>query len=387
MAYLISNLKDDLETKFHGSSLNKLKGSIYNKIYEAARNVLNGMDPVDTIRTAQITNAIYDDVYSYVAPTDLKDDKIVALYPQANATAADNFSNVYSEGFTLNKFRETLNVRYNSGVKTLRLSKETTAGSTLNTCDSVTANGTWAVGGSGADIAADSLYKISGSASLKFTINSGGTSSYIENSTMTAVDLSGFENNGAMFAWVYIPSTTVITAVALRWGSSSSDYYSVSVTAAHDQTAFVTGWNLLRFDWQGLTPTGTPVDTAIDYVRVTFTHTTAGTTPVRVDSVMAKLGAIWEIDYYSKYLFRNTSGTWIEKPTAETDIVNLDTTGYNVLLYEVCLICAHELQGEDSRYDMDYFREKRKEAWDAYTGNNKSQTMKKQSSYYSMRRR
>ena len=96
---------------------------------------------------------------------------------------------------------------------------------------------------------------------------------------------------------------------------------------------------------------------------------------------MAKLGAIWEIDYYSKYLFRNSSGTWIEKPTAETDIVNLDTTGYNVLLYELCLICSHELQGEDSRYDMDYFRDRRKEAWDAYTGNNKSQSMKKQASY------
>lgn len=380
MTFTISDFQDRLASKIHSANIDQV-GDIYGLILEGAGNLLSAVDPRSTKRTAQITNALYDQVYNYIAPTDLKGSAIIDVRPQGNRATIDNLHQTSTRPF--NRFLEGISVEDNTGVRTLKIAGiGLTAGSTVNECDSVTTNGTWAVGGNASGLIADPLNKLTGSASLKFDITAGGTSSYIENSTMTALDLSAFENAGALFVNVYIPSITIVTSVTLRWGSSSSDYYSVTVTATQDNTAFVVGWNTLRFDWNGLTPTGTPVDTAIDYLRVTFGHTTSATTSCRVDSIVARIGSIYLIDYYSKYLFRTSGGTWIEKPTTGTDIINLDVDEFNLLLYEVAELVAFELQKADSSFDVKYWTDKKKEVWGVYSRGNKSQVLKKQSSYY-----
>jgi hypothetical protein len=381
MSYLISQLKNDLEPKFHDTSLNKLSGNIYDKIFEAARNVLNDMDPQETMRVSNIDNALYDQVYSYVCPTDLKDKKIIAIRPQVNSNASNNFTQTGIEEFDQRKDNNSLAFEYDDGIKTIKLSKALTAGATINDCESTTANGTWAAGGQAASLETDNFNYVTGGGSLRFNVTSGDTTGYIENSTMTSLDLTDYKNVGALFVWVYLPGTA--TNVILRWGSDSSNYYSSTVTTSSDSTAFKVGWNLLRFDWSGATTTGTPTDTAIDYIRVTITKASGTTlTACRVDSIVARLGSIYEIVYYSKYLFRTTAGTWIEAPTDDTDIINLDTTSYNVLLYEVAYNIAQELQGEDSSFDISFFANKKKEAWDNYKNNNKSQQQKPRNTYY-----
>lgn len=376
----IADLKTRLESKVHGSyeSVTDVDGLIA----EAARNVLLMIDPMETKRVAQLSNAIYDQVYSYALPADLKGDKILDIRPQGSRLQSDIANQTYSQNFSIHKDSDTFSIEMNSGVKTISLNKPQTAAIVLNACDGVATNGTWAVGGNGTDIAADTLNKISGNASIKFNISASGSSAYVENPTMSAQDLTSIENDGAIFTWVYIPNTSNITSVSIRFGSSSSDYWSSSVTATQDNTAFVVGWNLLRFDWSGLTATGTPDSSAVDYIRVTFAYDGTAVSSVRVDSIVAQLGKIYELVYYSKYLFKSSAGVWQEEPLDDGDIINLDVEGRNLLLYECCYLVGQEFGGEDSSFDSNYWEKKRNEAWKKYMQTYKTERRKPQVSYY-----
>lgn len=392
MSYLISDLKNEIEPKIHDTTLDRLSGSFYDKVYEAGRRIIARLDPIETIRTENITNAIYDKVYSYVAPSDLKGDSIITIRPQVNNFVRNRFTQLYREDFDLHKDNNTYTVRYNSGVKTVEISKFVDAGLLLNECDSLSSDGTWVAGGNANTLEVDTQTKVSGGGSLRFNLQAAGTSGYIEATSMASKDATDFYNLGAIFAFVYIPTTAAlssITSFTMRFGSSSSNYYTTSsVTSASDQTGFKVGWNLLRFDWNNLSTTGSPDYTDITYVRFTVAYSsTPAINGIRVDSMSFKLGSIYEIEYYSDYLFRNTNGTWIEKPTADTDIINLAPESYNLMLYELAEIISQELQGSDSSIDVEFFGRKRNEEWVNYMRNNKSQKAKKSGTYYRVRRR
>lgn len=382
----ISDAKTRIQSKIHGGSINKVQ-DFYGLCLEAAGNVLLKIDPAETKRTAQVENALYDQQYEYTAPADLKQDRVIDLRVQANRVVSDNFTQTGGENFDLYKSGETFVVENNSGVKTLRISKALTAGTLLHSADSLTSNGTWTAGGNATNLAIDTFNKITGNASLKFDISASGSTAWIENSTFTAVDLSDLVNVGALFEWVSIPSTTIITSVTLRWGTDSSNYYHTTVTTGVANTSFVNGWNLLRHDWSSATTVGTPTNTSIGYVRVTFNYNGSATTACRVDNIIAKLGSIYNVVYYSNFLFRTAAGVWIEKPTLDTDLINLDVTSINLFYYELGELVAQEMQGEDSTVDVDYWTKKKTETWDTYMRANKSEAQKRRNSYYSMPRR
>lgn len=60
-------------------------------------------------------------------------------------------------------------------------------------------------------------------------------------------------------------------------------------------------------------------------------------TDLRIDKIVCLTGEIWELEYYSKYLFQSLGGTWKETTTDNTDYVNLDTDALNIFEYE-CVV-------------------------------------------------
>lgn len=380
MAKTISNLKDDIAAAIHGTSIDKIQ-NIDGLIYRAAGDLLLEVDPIETKRTQQITNALYDQVYDYVIPTDLKGKKVIDIKPQINRNAADSLVQRYSKEFDQYKSDNTFSIKSNSGVKTIRISKSVTGNITVNSVDSLTANGTWAASGVGTNLTLDTVYNITGDASLNIDASSAGNV-ILENSTMTQVDLSDHDEQSGLFVWAYMPDTSLVTNVTLRWGNDSSNYWSRTVTQSHDATAFQTGWNLLRFDWNGATETGTVVPTIIDYLRVTIAVTGADT-DYRIDNIMSILPVLYEIEYYSKYLFRNVSGTWIETISADTDYINLDTESYQLLFNRVMILLAPQLQGSDASLDLQFYSNSYKEGVKRYTEQYKSEWQKPSSIYYS----
>lgn len=383
MSYTIADLKDDLNGMLHGTTINKVTG-IDNLIFRAGRDLLLRIDPQETKRTTQITNALYDDVFDYPTPTDLKGNKVIDIKPQANRQISDNFSQTYNEQFDLYKTNQEFTIEHNSGTKTIRISKRLTPGVVFNNCDSLTDNGTWSASGGATNLELDEVYTLGNSASLKFDVGSSG--GYLENSDMTAIDLTTHLLNGAEFAGFYIPDSdalAALTSLTLRWGSSSSDYYSKTITQAFNG-AFKVGWNVIQFNCVGLTATGSPDITAYDYLRFAVV-TTSAVTGFRLSTIISKLPTIYEMSYYSKYLFRTSAGVWQERITDDTNIVNLDTESINLLLNKVMVLAAPQIQGKDATFDVEFYKEEYENGIKEYTGQYKSEVQKPRNFYYRLR--
>jgi hypothetical protein len=247
----------------------------------------------------------------------------------------------------------------------------------------LTSNGTWAATLGAKNLTLDTLDYWDGGASLNFDLALAQTTGYIENSTMSAVDLEDEDEKGILFVMVYIPDTTLITNFILRWGNDSSNYWSRTVTTPHDQSSFKTGWQILAFNWNGATETGTVVPTAIDYLRLTVTYSTAADeTDLRVDKISCSRGAIWEIEYYSECLFQTSGGTWQTTTTADIDIINLDEDGYNLYIYECLKLIAQQLQGEDSVFDINFSNSELSSLYRSYLEKHPSQVKKIRQCYY-----
>jgi len=391
MSYTISDLKVELAGILHGTTLNKVE-ALDNLIYRAARKLIADFDPIETVRIAQIATPLFDKVYEYNCPTDLKGDRVIDIRPQVSRGFSDRFFQTYNEAFDMSKASLTaggeFTIQYNTAVKSIRIAKNLVAGLLVNGGNSIAGNGTWAVGGDATDLTVDTLNYVYGGGSLNFNVSGAGTTAYLENSTQTAVDLSRDEDQGYEFVYGFIPSGSTVTSFNLRWGSSSSDYWDATVTTAQDGTAFQTGWNLLAFPWAGATETGTPDAGSVSYVRFTVTYDGDAASHYRLNNIVSQLGTIYEIEYYSKFLFRDgTTGAFKETVTDDSDIVNLDTDSYSLLLSLVAYYCAQQIQGADAGFDAGFFKTDYEEAKRRYVAKIKSQIINPQAAYYRMPQR
>jgi len=356
-------------------------------INRAARQLLLDVDPQETKRTVEFVNPIFDTVYDYPIAADVKGNKIIDIYPQVQRLPRDIWSQAYNQAFDVAKqnifsLKNMFSVNFNTSLKTLRVNAPfLNAPVIVSQIDNITNNGTWAVGGTATNLTENNSNFVQGAGSLQFDVTVGtGT---LENSTLTAVDLSDYLNQSSLFVWVYVPTGSQLTSVDLRWGSDNANYYNLTVTQNQQATAFVNGWNLCQFTWSSATVTGAPVDTAIDYARVSLVMTGVNT-GVKVNGMNSILGTILNYEYYSKYLFRNSStGAYQETVLADADLVNLDTESYNLLFNQVAYLATQQQQGIDASYDASIF----KDAYDTgilrYKAQYKSEVQKPQSTYYS----
>jgi hypothetical protein len=394
VAYTITQLNSDLAAVLHGTTVNKIT-NLYGMYDRAASQLLLDINPQETIRLLPMSSTIYNGVYSYPLPADLKGNKVIDIRPQANRLPWNVYFQQYSQDFdrlktTIN--RGTFNIKFNQGVKTILINAPYLLAPTiLNNCDGVSDNGTWGVGSSASNLQADSINFVGSSASLSFNLAAGANPStgYLENSTMSALNLSEVENQATLFLYTYLPTATDFTNVILRWGSSATDYYQVTTTVTQENTSFQDGWNLLAFPWLGATVVGSPDSSAINYVRVTWTYNGSAQTAVRLDTITSNLGSILDIEYYSKYMFRDAiTGAFKERVTANTDIVNLDTETYMIYSNLVFALAAQQVQGRDAlQYDGQFFMNEYKKGVEKYKEMYKSETQKPQTQYYTMPQR
>jgi len=383
MPRTIAQLKDDLSRKLHGTNLNQVQ-DVNGLINEAAREVLNDTDFYETKRIAQIGNAVYSDVYDYTLPTDLKGDKIIDIRPQVNRNDGDVSTRRYGASFDRFKTSQHFTIRDNQGVRSLRYNKGQGTNTAIHQVNSITANGTWTVGDDGTNLTLDTVNYISGNGSLNFDVSGATTTVSAQNTDMTAVDLSDYENQGSIFVWVYMP--VVITDATLRWGNDLDTNYWEDTVTAPQINSFQVGWNLLRFDWNGATESGSPDSTATDSVKISLTYDGNADTDYRLDNIVASLGEIYEIEYYSKYLFKNTSGTLIEEVSNDTDEIVLDLEGYNCLLYKAMELAAPQIQAEDSGFDLSLYTNKYAVSSKRYRQKYRSERRKPKSYYYGYKR-
>lgn len=387
MAYSITNVLADLEGVLHGTTVNQITNTfgIYNR---AARKLLLDLDPQETKRILPFANPIFTDVFDYAIPVDLKGNKVIDIRPQVNRTAIDIWQQSYNQAFDVSKlasFNNQFTVNFNTGIKTIRIEAPFLPPPVpLNLADSITGNGTWSTAGAASNLSVNNQNFVSSSSSLQFDLAALGASGSLVNSTSQAQNIANMLNQGTLFLYTYLPTGSNFTSVELQWGSSAGDYYSRTVTLTQQNTAFQNGWNLLAYNWLGATVVGAPDPTAITYLNVVWNYNGTAQTGVLLDSITANLGSILEVEYYSKYLFRDaTTGAFQETVTNLSNLVNLDTESYQLFFNLVAYFAVQQQQGIDAvAFDGNFFLQQYNEGLEKYKSMYKSEVQKPKSVYY-----
>lgn len=418
--YDITRVKADLEATLHGTSVNQLT-NLYGLLNRASRDVLADVDPAETKRIMPLASAIFGSVYDYQCPVDLKGDRIIDVFPVGKNRGV--VQQKYNQDFDLHKGGVaggtnlssnsiltgdgTMTVLWNTGNKFLRLSVPSGQSQLLHDCDTIDQNGLWSVGGPTGFLDVDQLNKVQGAGALRAEVaafnlaledgdqfifedgslilleTGGSTDAYFENSTLTTVDLTQMEDEGSIFAWVFLPAADSATNVSIRWGSSPDDYWQKTVTTTQEGTAFAQGWNLLRFDWRTALEVGVPEADAVNYLRVTVAPASLPQNPIRIDAISAQLGSLYQIEYYSKYLFRDAlTGAFKETVTSDSDVINLDTDSYQLYFNRVMYLASQQVQGQNSANDSIFFEKAYEKSLQRYKAKYKSEIQAPNQDYY-----
>lgn len=378
----ISTAKSELEGILHGTTINKIHNvnGVFNR---AARQVLMDIDPQETKIVTQFTSPLFNSIYDYPIPADLKGNKVIDIRPQAARNLTDRYSQDYNQEFDIYKeytYKSSFTLNIDSASKSLRVNSPfLPAPVVLNQADDVSSNGTWA--GDVTSVVQDSLNFAAGASSVSFNLPATPTA-YIANSTMSVIDLSEHENQSSIFCWVYLPTASNITSIQLQWGTDSSNFWYQTKTITQQGTAFQNGWNLIKADWASATKVLTPSSSSIGYLAVSFAYNSTATTGAKINGFKSILGKIMEIEYYSKYLFRSTAGTFQETVLTNSDLINLDTETCNAFLYLVALYAIQQSLGEDAIYDTNFFQQKYNDGIVRYRAMYKSELQKPKSLYY-----
>ena len=129
--------------------------------------------------------------------------------------------------------------------------------------------------------------------------------------------------------WLYVPDVTndtskYVTTVEFRWGSSSSNYWSLTVDKPANSAVFQDRWNLLQFDWRDATETGTVTETAINYLLVTVNYSASQADAVgfRINDINIYNPKEMKLVYFSNFTVAITASlVWKARATATTDIL------------------------------------------------------------------
>jgi hypothetical protein len=147
---------------------------------------------------------------------------------------------------------------------------------------------------------------------------------------------------------------------------------------------------LIKVPWSTATETGTVDPSAINSFRIVVTLDPFGTDlerkNIRVDNIQFAIGYPFEIKYYSKYLFKNSAGTYISKPTSDDDTIICDNDSIQIFLLELLKAIAHQLESSDSAFDISFAENELKVLYAPYKAENPNQTKKARTSYFGLPR-
>jgi len=359
MIYTQALLKSDVNALIKGKI--GILVDFQSTLNQGVRQVISDLDLLSLRRRTALTPNLFSGLFEYAAPTDLKG--IISIQNQ-KWTNTPFWTLVPYEQFMRRQDSNTIALSDYDGMKKVFVKSQISdTKTTLSELDSLTSGGgTWSAFGDAENLEAMVDNHISGSGSIKFDISAaGGTTCGIENTSLTSSDLSDYFNgDGNCVVWAYITDKTNLTNYILRVGSSSSDYYTETVTTQADGTAFVDGWNLLNFSFATTTTVGTPVNTAIDYCALYFTKTAGkvSETGYRFDLILFRRGEINNLYYYSGYGWQSSTGTYKVNSTASSDLLNAFEEEYELIKCKCAELAADEVdedkvsEKQASRYNQ-----------------------------------
>jgi hypothetical protein len=352
--YTYQNLEDAINSKIGGRISSLLGTTVKTCINAGVREAFGEIDFRSAKRKTSISPNLFDDIYDYSCPADLKGIKVIDIIPQINRSSELEWTLTSPEEFDRRKEidKTIFTLSDNDFVRKLRISlvvDDSDTNLTVSELDSLTSGGgTWTLYGDGTNLTKDSDNYVKGNASINWDISAaGGTTAGIYNSGLDSFDITDYVSAGSVFVWVYITSITNLTNFIIRIGSSSTVYYTKTITTNNESLAFYAGWNLLRFDLSSSTQVGTVDQDACNYVALYMTKDGAkiSETDYRFDWLVIKRGAIHSVVYYTKYAWQTTvTYAYKENSTATTDLIVADTEELDIIATKCAIRAAQELR-------------------------------------------
>lgn len=384
MTFPLSTIKEHLIGMSHGGTLDKVRNQ--NALFErAGAKFLLKAKPLDVMRTAPLASVVHDDLNRYAFPVDYG--TLVDLIPEDNRQLWDSAVRNSAGQFDLHKAlkNRVISIEGSEGGKILLVNWKSRSPKVLNTMDSLTANGTWGAVATASNVAADTITKRKGSASIRFDVAATGDG--ISNTTMTAVDMTNENGVAEVLFDLYIKNAADLanlTSITPTWGNDLTTKYwtAVALTAQADGSALQVGWNSMRAPWNTAVQTVSIVDvTAIDSLKFTAT-VLAAISKLRIDNVRFSIGRNFDVKYYSKYLFKIvTTGLYASRPATDDDLVLVDNDSLPLYLFECLKDMAHQVEGTDSAFDITYARQELAELFPFFRAEYPSQSKKMTSNY------
>lgn len=382
MAKQLTELKTQLQRRIRDKTDGTIESADQTDFFNRAIDKLKSFHEFPGTKQRQEIH-IFDGVDEYAVPTGFKtpiDFITEGGYDDWERTTSKTF---YKERITENNIYAIDN--YNE-TEILLVSRNVSKGNvSLNNCDSLTENGTWA-----ADILTDATNLTEdttefkeGTGSLNFDITALTTDAAIENSTMTALNLADHEDKSSIFCWVFIPDPTNIASFDLRWGTSVADYWTNSATTAHSGQSFKQGWNRLSFEWDGSTQVGAPSASGVNYMRLNMVYDLLQEidTDFRVDDFRSLMPERLTMNYYSSNFVKSDLGTYQVDFLLDDDTSILENFEDEVLLY-LALEEAFEVLREPD--DAARARVKANEIFGRISNDKPSEETKATDTYYHM---
>lgn len=205
---------------------------------------------------------------------------------------------------------ESFAVGYESGQPFLEavITKQTQT-VVMHACNAFDNNGTWAASGDATNVLTNQYrYKIS-VGSVQFDSLGASNNVVMTVPDMDSVDISDIHGFGNITMWLSIP-TVVPDSITLRWGNDAANYFEQTITVDGRGLPFILGWNLLSFDTETSTETGSVDLTDIDYLQLDLLYNTpVAQQGFRMDHIANRVGVEMTLEYFSKYLVQDADGT------------------------------------------------------------------------------
>lgn len=383
--YTRSDLKTRINAGIHGRI--GVLISPENTMNASVRKVLGDFDLRSNRRKSNLSPNLFKGIHDFAAPSDLKGYTIISIPAQAD-TQTSEFFLIPTEEFERkkNNLDGFIAIDDFNGVRILKIALQVDDKErVISTLDSLNAGGgTWVSFGDGENLRKDTDNFIKESGSIRWDISSaGGLTAGIQNTGLNSFILGDdyLQGNGVVFVFAYLTDKTNVSNFILRLGSNNSNYHQKTITTQHDGTAFVTGWNLLRFDLTSLTDTGSPDDDAITYAAIYFTKTAGkvSETDYRFDWLVLKRGVIHEVRYYSKFGWQTSAGAYQENSTNDSDLLVADTDEFELFVLKGTEMAAKEAKDYEVALDA---KEEYKERLADYKIKNPSEAKIMTNEYY-----
>lgn len=389
MSFQISEVRGELEAMLHGTSLGQVV-NINGVLNRAARQLLLDIDPQETKRISSMPSPIYYQIFDYAIPSDIKGNKVIDLIPLQQKNKRDIIYSTYNQNFDVHKMSSPTNemsVISDSGNKYLRVNYNNKSLSVvLDQVTGINNNGLWVSGGTASNLIVNNQTTNSGLPTVSFDALTGVAT--LTNSTLNPQDLTNHFDQGSTFFSLFLPNASLLTSASIKVGSDAANYYESSpLTSQFNGFAFKNGYNQLGVIFSDMAKVGNPDLSDVKYVEISavFSGNSYGVSFMQIQN---SLGFLFDIEYYSKYLFRNNiTGAWQEKVLDDSDLINLDTESYNLFLYQAAFLCVQQALGQDAGYDTNVFLDKYNQALIRYKRQYKSELQKVQVPYYTLPRR